>query len=120
MKNILIVDDLQSELTLLTNYLTKAGYTVTTATNGQEALDKISHKRPDIILTDLMMPDMGGLDLCRKLKKQADTVDIPVVACSAKKREVDKMWAFKQGVKGYVTKPCTQEDLVNVLQSVAA
>ncbi|ACB50064.1 two-component response regulator [Crocosphaera subtropica ATCC 51142] len=120
MKNILIIDDIQSELTLLKNYLTKAGYTVVTATNGQEALEKISQKKPDVIVTDLMMPDMGGLDLCRKLKKQTDTVDIPIVACSAKNREVDKMWAFKQGVKAYVTKPCTQEDLVDVLQSVTA
>ncbi len=120
MKNILVVDDMESELILLKNYLLKAGYTVTTATNGQEALDKVSQKKPDVIVADLMMPEMGGLDLCRKLKKNTDTVDIPVVACSAKNRDVDRVWALKQGAKAYVTKPCTQEDLVDALKSVIA
>ncbi|ACK72967.1 response regulator receiver protein [Gloeothece citriformis PCC 7424] len=118
MKNILVVDDMESELTLIKTYLIQAGYTVITAANGQEALNKVSEKKPDAIVADLMMPDMGGLDLCRHLKKNTDTVDIPIVACSAKKRDVDRMWAFKQGVKAYVTKPCTQQDLVDALKSV--
>jgi twitching motility two-component system response regulator PilH len=63
-----------------------------------------------------MMPEMGGLDVCRKLRKNPETAAIPIVACTAKDRDVDRMWAMKQGVKAYVTKPCTQEQLVDALQ----
>ncbi len=116
MKTILIVDDLKSELDLMANYLTKAGYATITATNGEEALEKTALNKPDGIVTDWMMPKMGGLDICRQLKKNPETVQIPIVACTAKNRDVDKMWAKKQGIKGYVTKPCTQEELVNAVK----
>jgi twitching motility two-component system response regulator PilH len=116
MKTILIVDDLQSELDLMAQYLTQAGYAIITATNGEEALEKTSQNKPDAIVTDWMMPKMGGLDICRQLKKNPETADIPVVACTAKDRDVDRLWAKKQGVKAYVTKPCTQEQLVSALK----
>ena len=118
MSKILVVDDMKAELDLISQYLTQAGYTVVTATGGEEALEKVMNNKPDAIVTDWMMPEMGGLDLCRKLKKNPETANIPVVACTAKNREVDRMWAGKQGVKAYVVKPCTQEDLVNSLKSV--
>ncbi len=116
MSKILVVDDLKSELDLISQYLTQAGYNVVTAIGGKEALEKIVHNKPDAIVTDWMMPEMGGLDLCRKLKKNPETANIPVVACTVKNREVDRIWANKQGVKAYVIKPCTQEDLVTALR----
>lgn len=116
MTKILVVDDLKSELDLITEYLTSAGYTVTTAINGKEALAKVSENIPDAIVTDWMMPEMGGLDLCRKLKKNPETANIPIIACTAKDRDVDRAWATKQGVKGYVVKPCTQEEIVNAVK----
>ena len=118
MKTILIVDDLQSELDLMANYLTNAGYKIIMATNGEEAIAKTLEKKPDAIVTDWMMPKMGGLDICRKLKKNPETAEIPIIACTVKNRDVDRLWAKKQGVKGYVTKPCTQEQLVSALQEV--
>lgn len=118
MKTILVVDDLKSELDLITEYLTSSGYKVITAINGKEALDKIAAEKPDAIVTDWMMPEMGGLDLCRKLKKNADTATIPVIACTAKDRDVDRMWATKQGVQNYIVKPCSKEDLVNAVKQV--
>ena len=117
MKTILVVDDLQSELDLMANYLSQAGYSIITATNGKEAIAKVGEQKPDAIVTDWMMPQMGGLDICRKLKKNPETAEIPVVACTAKNRDVDRMWAAKQGVKGYVVKPCTQEQLVSAVRS---
>ncbi len=117
MSKILLVDDLKAELDLLNEYLIEAGYEVVTANNGKEALEKIDSNKPDLIVTDWMMPEMGGLDLCRKLRKNPDTATIPVVACTAKNRDVDKMWATKQGVKAYVVKPCSKEDLVNAVKS---
>ncbi len=116
MKTILVVDDLQSELDLIANYLTNAGYDIITAKNGEEAIAKIRDTKPDAIVTDWMMPKMGGLDICRKLKRNPETAQIPIIACTVKNRDVDRMWAKKQGVKGYVTKPCTQEELVRALQ----
>lgn len=116
--NVLVVDDLQSELDLICQYLTEEGYSITTASNGVEALEKIASKKPDLIVTDWMMPEMGGLDLARQLKKDPNTENIPVVACTAKDRNVDRMWATKQGVRGYVTKPFEKQDLLNALQTV--
>ncbi|MGR3276073.1 response regulator transcription factor [Acaryochloris marina NIES-2412] len=114
---ILVVDDLQSELDLICQYLTEEGYTIVTATNGAEALEKVNQNKPDAIVTDWMMPEMGGLDLARKLRKNPETADIPVVACTAKDRDVDRMWAAKQGVEAYVTKPCTKQELVSALRA---
>ncbi len=116
MKTILIVDDLQSELDWMANYLTNAGYNIIMAMDGEEAIALTLENKPDAIVTDWMMPKMGGLDICRKLKKNPETAEIPVIACTAKNRDVDRLWAKKQGVNGYVTKPCTQEQLVNALQ----
>jgi two-component system, chemotaxis family, response regulator PixH len=119
-KKILVVDDMKSELQLISNYLQQAGYSVTTAENGAEALIKAKSDRPDIIVTDLVMPELTGLELCRQLKKESSTSDIPVVACTTKDRQVDQTWAKKQGVAAYVIKPCSQEDLVNAVRSVSA
>ena len=120
MKTILIVDDLQSQLDLMANYLSQAGYSIITATNGEDAIALTTAKKPDLVVTDWMMPKMGGLDICRKLRKNPETAAIPVVACTAKNRDVDKMWAKKQGVKAYVVKPCTQEELVSAVQEAMA
>lgn len=118
MKTILIVDDAKSELDLMAKYLSNAGYNIILATNGEEAIAKTIASKPDVVVTDWMMPKMGGLDICRKLKKNPVTANIPVVTCTAKDRDVDRMWATKQGIKAYVTKPCTQDELVHAVEGV--
>lgn len=118
MKTILLVDDLQSNLDLMAHYLTNAGYKIITAINGKEAISKTLANQPDAIVTDWMMPEMGGLDVCRKLKKIPETAKIPIIACTVKNRDVDRFWAKKQGVSGYVTKPCTQEQLVSAVKEL--
>lgn len=118
MKTILIVDDMQSELDMMATYLTKAGYNIIIAKNGEDAIAKTIANKPDAVVTDWMMPEMGGLDICRKLRKNPETEGIPIVACTAKDRDVDKLWAKKQGINGYVTKPCTQDELVKALHEV--
>jgi two-component system, chemotaxis family, response regulator PixH len=117
---VLVVDDVRSELQLLTSYLEQAGYFVMTATNGMEALEKVKLDRPDIIVTDLVMPELTGLELCRLLKKEEATAQIPIVACTTKDRQMDQNWAKKQGVAAYVVKPCTQVQLVSAVQSIMA
>ena len=116
MKTILIVDDMQSELDMMANYLGNAGYKIITANNGEDAIAKTIANKPDLVVTDWMMPEMGGLDICRKLRKNPETENIPIVTCTAKDRDVDRMWAKKQGVKAYVTKPCTQQELVSAVR----
>jgi two-component system, chemotaxis family, response regulator PixH len=120
MKTILVVDDLQAQLNLISGYLEQEGYKVVTAGNGQEALEKASAQVPDLVITDLVMPEMSGLEFCRKLKKNPETASIPVIACTTKDRDMDKQWAKKQGVVAYLVKPFTQEEMVSaVKQSVA-
>ncbi len=116
MAKILVVDDMPAELELTCQYLTIAGHTTVTASNGEEALHQARENRPDVIVTDWMMPVMGGLELCRHLKKQSETANIPIVACTAKNREVDRLWAIKQGVNVYLTKPYTAEELAHAVQ----
>ena len=118
MSKVLVVDDVKAELDMMRKYLVDAGYTVITANNGQEALEKVSHDKPDAIVTDWMMAQRGGLDICRNLKINPETASIPIVACTAKSREVDRLWAKKQGIKGYVTKPYSREQLINALKEV--
>lgn len=118
MSKVLVVDDLQSELQLISGFLSQGGYQVTTAINGADALDKAKAHPPDVIVTDLVMPDMSGLELCRKLKKSPETANIPVVACTTKDSQVDQSWAKKQGVVAYLIKPCNQKQLLDAVNSV--
>lgn len=119
MKTILVVDDLQAQLNLISGYLEQEGFNVVTAGNGQEALKKASAQAPDLVITDLVMPEMSGLEFCRKLKKNPETASIPVIACTTKDRDMDKQWAKKQGVVAYLVKPFTQAEMIAaVRQSV--
>lgn len=115
-KKVLVVDDVKSELDLLSHYLEEAGFLVTATADGLDALERVKIDRPDVIVTDLVMPDITGLELCRKLKKDPDTADIPIVACTTKGRKMDQSWAKKQGVVGYVVKPCTAEQLIEAVR----
>lgn len=117
MATILVVDDMQAELELMCQYLSQAGHTTIPVSGAEQALEQARQKAPDLIITDWMMPNMGGMDLCRHLRKYPETANIPVVTCTAKNRDVDRIWAMKQGVVGYVTKPCTAEELLDAVQS---
>ncbi|NUN65636.1 response regulator [Pseudanabaena biceps] len=119
MTTILVVEDTPSEQELIIGYLAENGYTVISASNGQEALKKIEGRKPDVVITDLVMPGMSGLELCRSLKKNAETKDIPIIACTSKNQELDKLWGMKQGINIYVTKPFTREDILRAVRSVA-
>jgi len=118
MTTILVVEDTPSEQDLIVSYLGECGYNVITATNGQEALKKIEDKKPNVVITDLVMPGMSGLELCRSLKKNNDTKDIPVVACTSKDQELDRLWGMKQGIAIYLTKPFSRDDILRAVRSV--
>ncbi|BAW97711.1 response regulator receiver protein [[Synechococcus] sp. NIES-970] len=118
MSTVLVVDDIQSELQLISTYLIQGGHQVIGAGSGEEALQKVAEKIPDVIVTDLVMPDMSGLELCRKLKKNPETAKIPVIACTTKSRQVDQEWAKRQGISVYLVKPCDQQQLLDAVASV--
>ena len=120
MKTILVVDDLKAQLNLITGYLEQEGFQVVTAENGSEALAKATAENPDLVITDLVMPEMSGLEFCRKLKKNPQTASIPVIACTTKDRDMDKKWAKKQGVVAYLVKPFTQEEIVSAVKNSVA
>ncbi|NEO31337.1 MAG: response regulator [Symploca sp. SIO3C6] len=116
MSKVLVVEDTLSELELISTYLRQSGYTVIVATDGKEALNKAVEYQPDAIVTDLVMPGMSGLELCRRLRDNPETKKLPIVACTSKNKELDRLWAMKQGVKVYVTKPFTKDELISAVK----
>lgn len=119
MGTILIVEDTPSEMELISHYLREGGYIVISAETAKEALNKAIEQQPDIILTDVVMPGMSGFELCRSLKKNPATEKVPIVICSSKNLEIDRLWGMKQGADAYLTKPFTREQLIRVVKSVA-
>ena len=117
MKTVLVVDDLKAQLNLISSYLEQEGFLVMTADNGNEALQKATTESPDLVITDLVMPEMSGLEFCRKLKKDPNTANIPVIACTTKDRDIDKKWAKKQGVVAYLVKPFTKEEIITAVKN---
>ena len=119
MQTVLVVDDTPSQLELMSKYLRESGYMVVGATDAQDALAKAVNQKPDVIITDIVMPGMSGFELCRNLKKNPATQKVPIIICSSKNQELDRLWGMKQGADAYVTKPFTQEELLKAVKSVA-
>jgi two-component system alkaline phosphatase synthesis response regulator PhoP len=107
-KKILVIDDKPELRTLLKSYFTQEGYTALTASNGREGLITAQHERPDLIILDLMMPEMGGYDFMRTYTRRADT---PVIVLTAKLDENDKVLGLELGADDYVTKPFSPREL---------
>ena len=120
MNTILIVEDTLSVLELISSYLRESGYNVIVATDAKEALNKAVSQKPDVVVTDVVMPGMSGFELCRKLKNNPATEQLPIIICSSKDQEIDRLWGIKQGADVYVTKPFTREQLVRAVKSVVA
>ena len=118
MSKVLVVDDTVSEMELISEYLRDSGYTVIGTTDAKEALGKIRQHQPHVVVTDLVMPGMSGLELCRSIKKNPDTNQLPIVVCTSKYQNLDRMWAMNQGADVYITKPFSREQLVCAIRSV--
>ncbi|WP_414578907.1 response regulator [Anabaena sp. CCY 9402-a] len=115
---ILIVEDSPSELELMSHYLQESGYNVIKASGAKEAIEKALLQKPDVIVTDVVMPGMSGFELCRSLKRNPITAKVPIVICSSKNQAIDRLWAMKQGASEYITKPYTRELLLRAIKSV--
>jgi len=109
---ILVVDDEPNVLRMVSYTLQIEGYEVVVAQNGVEALSKIQTQTPDLIILDVMMPDMSGVEVCEKLRKQPDTMDVPIIMFSALSQVSDKVKCLEAGADEYLIKPITPEELV--------
>ncbi|MBP6926825.1 response regulator [bacterium] len=117
-ENILIVDDEEDILELLRYNLAKNGFNVTTATSGEDALKIIKTKTFDIILLDLMLPGIDGLDVCKEFKKNQSISSIPIIMLTAKGEEADIVAGLELGADDYVTKPFSPRVLVSRIRAV--
>ena len=116
-ENILIVDDKLENLKVLESTLIEQGYTVRKAINGSMALMGANAEPPDLILLDIKMPDMDGYEVCRQLKDNSKTKDIPVIFLSALDDILDKVRAFEVGGIDYITKPFQAEEILVRVQN---
>jgi CheY-like chemotaxis protein len=109
---ILVVDDMTQNLQILMSILEKVGYNISFALSGKQTLERLTKVKPDLILLDLMMPDLDGLEVCKRLKVNPDWCDIPVIFLTAS-HEPDKLLeAFEKGAVDYVTKPFKTAELL--------
>ena len=111
-KKILIVDDSPTERHALSELLSKDGYTVVTAESGEEAITKSKSEMPDLILMDVVMPGMNGYQATRTISRHDETRDIPIIMCTSKGQETDKVWGLRQGARDYVVKPVDADQLL--------
>jgi twitching motility two-component system response regulator PilH len=102
---ILIVDDSPTERYYLTDILVKNGFSVSTADNGEDALVKMRADRPELILMDVVMPGANGFQMTRSIARDPDLAAVPVIICSSKNQETDRIWGMRQGARDYFVKP---------------
>jgi two-component system cell cycle response regulator len=118
-EKILVVDDNVQNVELLQEILHANGYTVTTAYDGVEALEKVSKEKPDLLLLDIMMPKMDGYQVCEALRNDEETKDIPIIFVTAKTEVKDWTHAiFNMGANSYITKPINAKKLTEKVKSV--
>ncbi|MEX2488317.1 MAG: response regulator [Pseudomonadales bacterium] len=118
MAKVLVVDDSPTELFQFRDWLVAMGHEVITAENGRDGVAMAKAERPDVILMDIVMPDMNGFQATRLICHTPETSHIPVIIVSSKDQETDKVWGERQGAHAYVTKPVEQRDLVSIMESV--
>ena len=110
-QKVLVVDDSKTELMALSEMLQKQGLQVRTAENGEEALKRLSEDKPDLILMDVVMPGQNGFQLTRAISRDPLYADVPIIMCTSKNQETDRVWGMRQGARGYITKPVDAAEL---------
>lgn len=113
MTKILVVDDEEDILQLLSVSFEKAGYTVISVSTGEDAIAALKKGRPDLIILDLMLPGVQGIEVCRYIRDNAEYASIPIVILSAKSSETDRILGFEMGADDYITKPFSVRELVH-------
>jgi twitching motility two-component system response regulator PilH len=118
---IMVVDDSATERWYIADLLVRSGYAVVTADSGADALAKVRVERPALIVMDVVMPGASGFQVVRALARDPDTQSIPVILCTSKSAETDRIWGLRQGARDYITKPVdTAELLAKIAELVSA
>jgi twitching motility two-component system response regulator PilH len=120
MNSVLVVDDSVVVREMISSELRHMGYDVKVAIDGVDALTQLENALPDLVIVDIVMPRMNGYELCRWIKSDPRTKNIPVIMCSTKDQEFDRYWGMKQGADAYVTKPCPVSDMIHAIQTLLA
>lgn len=118
MARILIVDDSPSQLVGLKRIVEKLGHQVVTAEDGSAGVEVAKREMPDLILMDVVMPNLNGFQATRTIAKDSKTSHIPIILVTTKDQETDKVWGMRQGAKAYVTKPVNEAELVEALKKL--
>ena len=111
-RKILLVDDSKTELHYMSELLGKSGFSVRTAENGEEAMKRLGEDKPDLILMDVVMPGQNGFQLTRAITRDPRFLNVPVIMCTSKNQETDKVWGMRQGARDYIVKPVNADELI--------
>ena len=117
-KKIMVVDDSPTERAFMENLLKKRGYEVIVVDSGEHAVDRAKNELPDLILMDVVMPGLNGFQATRAITREEKTKHIPVIICTTKDQETDKIWGLRQGAKDYVTKPVNEGELLEKIKAL--
>ena len=115
---VLVVDDSRTELMHLTDVLKKGGYAVRTAGNAEQALQALQAERPDLVLMDVVMPGQNGFQLTRTITRDPQYAGLPIILCTSKSQETDRVWGMRQGARDYVTKPVDARELLDKIRAL--
>ncbi len=111
-QKILVVDDSPTECNFLSYILINNGFSVYTAEIGEEPLLKVKADRPQLILMDVVMPGQNGFQVTRSISRNPDTQDVPIIICTSKGQETDRIWGLRQGARDYIVKPVDPQELL--------
>lgn len=117
-KKILVVDDSPTERAFMESLLKRKGFDVTVVDSGEVAVERAKQDQPDLILMDVVMPGLNGFQATRAITREEKTKHIPVIICTTKDQETDKIWGLRQGAKDYVTKPVNEGELLEKIKAL--
>jgi twitching motility two-component system response regulator PilH len=118
MARILIVDDSPSQLMGIRRIVEKLGHEAITAEDGAEGVDKARSEQPDLVLMDVVMPNLNGFQATRAITRDATTRHIPVIMVTTKDQETDRVWGMRQGARAYLSKPFSESELAEMIAKV--
>jgi twitching motility two-component system response regulator PilH len=118
MARILIVDDSPSQLLGIQRIVEKLGHESLTAEDGAAGVEVAKRELPDMVLMDVVMPNLNGFQATRTLSREATTRHIPVILVTTKDQDTDRMWGLRQGAKAYLTKPFSEDELAEVIERI--
>ncbi|MDM0042564.1 response regulator [Variovorax sp. J22G21] len=116
---VLVVDDSKTELLFLTELLQKNGFAVKTAENADDAMRRLEEEQPDLILMDVVMPGQNGFQLTRAIARNPKYEQVPIILCTSKNQETDRVWGMRQGARDYIVKPVNAAELMAKISALA-